>query len=117
MQSEFLDSFGRPDANQDPPCERTSDTTVVQTLHLMNAPKLHAKVTSDTGRAAQLAAGEKSAAEIIDELYRCVYARMPNDNEKATCLAVFQEPGMTRRRATEDILWALLNTAEFIFKD
>ena len=28
----FLDSFGRPDPNQDPPCERTSDTTVVQAL-------------------------------------------------------------------------------------
>ena len=31
-QSVFLDSFGRPDPNQDPPCERTSDTTVVQAL-------------------------------------------------------------------------------------
>ncbi len=46
-QSLFLDSFGRPDPNQDPPCERTTDTTVVQALHLMNAPGLHAKVTSD----------------------------------------------------------------------
>src|SRR5205823_5022290 len=55
-QSVFLDSFGRPDPNQDPPCERTSDTTVVQALHLMNAPNLHAKVTSEKGRAARLAA-------------------------------------------------------------
>ena len=31
-QSVFLDSFGRPDPNQDPPCERTSDTSVVQAL-------------------------------------------------------------------------------------
>src|SRR5690606_4406934 len=40
-QSIFLDSFGRPDPNQDPPCERTSETTVVQALHLMNSPRLH----------------------------------------------------------------------------
>jgi hypothetical protein len=33
----FLDTFGRPNPNQDPPCERTSDATVTQTLHLMNA--------------------------------------------------------------------------------
>ena len=38
-QSLFLDSFGRPDPNQDPPCERTTDTTVVQALHLMNSPE------------------------------------------------------------------------------
>ena len=36
--SNFLDTFGRPDPNQDPPCMRMDDTTVVQTLHLMNAP-------------------------------------------------------------------------------
>src|SRR5262249_33041947 len=40
-RSVFLDSFGRPDPNQDPPCERTTDTTVVQALHLMNSPALH----------------------------------------------------------------------------
>ncbi len=50
VNSLFLDAFGRPDPNQDPPCERTPDTTVVQALHLMNAPNLHAKVTSDQGR-------------------------------------------------------------------
>jgi hypothetical protein len=52
----FLDTFGRPNPNQDPPCERTSDTTVTQTLHLMNAPQLHQRVTSDSGQAAKLAA-------------------------------------------------------------
>ncbi|HTI50262.1 MAG TPA: DUF1549 domain-containing protein, partial [Planctomycetaceae bacterium] len=34
----FLDTFGRPDPNQDPPCERTSDSTTPQALHLMNSP-------------------------------------------------------------------------------
>ncbi len=32
VESLFLDAFGRPDANQDPPYERTADTTVVQAL-------------------------------------------------------------------------------------
>ena len=36
VDSLFLDAFGRPDPNQDPPCERTGDTTMVQALHLMN---------------------------------------------------------------------------------
>ncbi len=52
VPSLFLDTFGRPDPNQDPPCERTSDTSVVQALHLMNSADLHKKFTSDTGRAA-----------------------------------------------------------------
>src|SRR5437764_15484186 len=80
-QSVFLDSFGRPDPNQDPPCERTSDTTVVQALHLMNAPNLHRKVTSDTGRAAALAASKKTPREIVDELSVLVYGRAASEQE------------------------------------
>jgi Protein of unknown function (DUF1553)/Protein of unknown function (DUF1549) len=114
-QSVFLDSFGRPDPNQDPPCERTSDTSVVQALHLMNSPKLHAKVTSDEGRAATLAASKKPAAEIVDELYLVVYCRPPNVEERASALRRFE--AVPRRQAVEDLMWALLNTPEFVFKD
>ena len=30
---------------------------------------------------------------------------------------VFEEKDTTRRQATEDVLWALINTPEFVFKD
>src|SRR5262249_8440462 len=116
-QSVFLDSFGRPDPNQDPPCERTGDTTVVQALHLMNGPDLHRKVTSDTGRAAALANSGKAPGEIVEELYLLVYGRLPTAEERADGAGLYAEPGATRRQATEDLLWALLNTPEFIFRD
>jgi hypothetical protein len=114
-QSVFLDSFGRPDPNQDPPCERMSETSVVQALHLMNSPKLHAKVTSDDGRAAQLAASKKAPGEIVDELYLLVYCRTPSAMERENALRRFE--GVPRRQAVEDLMWALLNTPEFVFKD
>ncbi len=114
-QSVFLDSFGRPDPNQDPPCERMSETSVVQALHLMNSPKLHAKVTSDDGRAAALAASKKTTAEIVDDLYLLVYCRYPSEMERGNALRRFE--GVPRRQATEDLLWALMNTPEFVFKD
>jgi hypothetical protein len=116
-QSVFLDSFGRPDPNQDPPCERTSDTTVVQALHLMNAPGVQEKITADAGRAAKLAAGKKSNAEVVEEVYLLVYGRPPADDETAACLRWFDKPGTKRRQAVEDLMWALLNTPEFVFKD
>jgi hypothetical protein len=115
--SVFLDSFGRPDPNQDPPCERTRDTTVVQALHLMNGPDLHRKVTSDTGRAAALASSTRSPGEVVEELYLLVYGRPPTADERDECVKLFAEPGATRRQVTEDLLWALLNTPEFMFKD
>ncbi len=116
VDSLFLDAFGRPDANQDPPYERTSDATVVQALHLMNAPALHKKVTGDAGLAAQLAASERTPQQIVEELYLATYSRFPTAEEMAD-IGPIVEQHPNRRQATEDLLWALINTPEFIFKD
>jgi hypothetical protein len=117
VESVLLDTFGRPNPNQDPPCERTSDSTVTQTLHLMNAPQLHSRVTSDQGRAARLAASDLAPERIAEELYLLVYSRLPDEAERDIARGLFAEPGISRRQATEDLLWALLNTPEFMFKD
>ncbi len=115
--SQFLDSFGRPDPNQDPPCERTTDTTVVQALHLMNSPNLHRKVTADAGRCAGYEKTPKPPAAIAEELYLLAYCRFPTESEKAAAVRRFEKPGATKRRAAEDLLWALINTPEFVFND
>jgi len=117
FDSKFLDSFGRPDPNQDPPCERTTDTTVVQALHLMNAPNVNAKISSDSGRAAQLVASKKTPTKIVEELYLTIYSRKPAKEELAACVARYGKKGADRRKVTEDIMWALMNTPEFVFKD
>ena len=117
VDSLFLDSFGRPDPNQDPPCERTSDTTVVQALHLMNSPGLNRKLTAEKGRVADLTASDKTPAAIVEELYLLTYSRPPTADESQAAQAVFTQANVTRRQAIEDLLWALMNTPEFVFKD
>jgi hypothetical protein len=113
--SMFLDVFGRPDPNQDPPCERIGDATVVQAMHLMNGSHLQGKVSSDHGRVAALATGDVAPEAIVEELYLAAYSRLPTDAEKKQVLPMFSREGMTRRAAAEDLLWALMNTPEFIF--
>jgi len=117
VTSLFLDTFGRPDPNQDPPCDRTGESTVTQALHMMNAPNIHSKIKSDDGSPARWAASEMTPPQIVEEIYLSCYARFPTESEGQACLAVFAEKDMTRRRAAEDILWALVNTPEFIIKD
>ncbi len=113
----FLDTFGRPDPNQDPPCERTTDTSVVQALHLLNAPDLHEKLNADSGLARRLADGEGSPRRIVEEIYLRAYGRPPDEDEYALGLELFEGPAADRRRAAEDLLWALINTPDFVFKD
>ncbi|HVW02931.1 MAG TPA: DUF1549 and DUF1553 domain-containing protein [Planctomycetaceae bacterium] len=116
IESLFLDTFGRPDPNQDPPCERTSDTTVVQTLHLMNGRDLYNKIASDGSVVHRLSSTEMTPDQIVEELYLRVYARRPDAEEQAIGREVFTARP-NRRQATEVLLWALLNTPEFLFKD
>lgn len=116
-ESLFLDAFGRQDPNQDPPCERNTEPTIVQALHLMNSNELFSRVASDSSRAAKLAATELPPAEIVNELYLSVYARLPSTEEMNYAVVEFQAENANRRQATEDLMWALINTPEFVFKD
>lgn len=117
IDSLFLDTFGRPNENEDPPCERQTGSTVTQTLHLMNSPALHRKVIGNDGVAAKLASSDRSTDELVAELYLLIYNRLPAPEERAIGRKIFDAPDVDRRQVTEDLMWALLNTPEFVFKD
>ena len=112
----FLDTFGRPDLNQDPPCERSTESTTPQVLHLMNSPVLNRKISLDSARPAKLAASELSNEAIVEEAYLLAYSRLPNADERQIALEFLPERDQ-RRRAVEDLFWTLLNTPEFSFLD
>jgi hypothetical protein len=116
-ESQFLDAFGRQDPNQDPPCERNTEPTIVQALHLMNSNQLYGRIASDESRAAKLAASDKSPEEIVNDMYLSIYGRFPTSEELSYGMTAYLAEGANRRQATEDLLWALINTPEFVFKD
>ena len=113
----FLDTFGRPDPNLDPPCERNADSTTPQILHLMNSPALNRKLAQDSARPAKLAASELSNEKIVEEAYLLAYCRLPAATERKAALDALAARPNNRRQAVEDLFWALLNTPEFLFVD
>jgi hypothetical protein len=113
----FLDTFGRPDPNKDPPCERTRDSTVVQSLHLMNSQQMHDDLVNDKGTAARLAASEQQPVEVVDEIYRLIYGRGPTAEEAAFAVELFAEEGASRRQVIEDLMWAMINSPEFVIQN
>ena len=117
IDSVFLDTFGRPDENKDPPCERVSDSSVTQTLHLMNSRRLDGRVRSDSGRAARLAKSDKTASAIVEELYLATFSRRPTAEESAYAEQLINAAGEDRRAVIEDILWAMMNSPEFVIQN
>jgi hypothetical protein len=115
IESQFMDAFSRPDPSMDPPCERDTHISVVQSLHLMNSKAMQTKLSSASGRARRLAGSESSPREIVTELYFATLSRPPTEQELTVATAAFDAADTTRQTATEDVFWALLNSAEFVF--
>jgi hypothetical protein len=118
ISSEFLDAFGRPNSSSDPPCERNTSGTIVQALHLMHGDGLQKKITHGKGRARRLADSKMTLAEIADEVYLATLSRRPTQAERAEVEKFFEaikDNKDARRIAIEDFIWAIINSAEFIF--
>jgi hypothetical protein len=117
IDSQTMDAFSRPNSSSDCPCERDAKPSIVQALHLMNSRLLQEKLASKDShaRVQKLAEGKLTPEEIVNEIYLASYARKPTDDELKIAAAIFSAEGATRRSATEDVLWSLMNSAEFVF--
>lgn len=123
----FLSVFGRPEMDSACECERVADANLAQSLHLINSETIQAKLGGDAGRAAALAASkDRPDAERLTELYLHALARDPRPAELAAAGAHLGKKraaagtdaaalAKAEREAFEDILWALVNTKEFLF--
>ena len=115
MSSPMLESFGLPNSSENCPCERDNRPSMVQALHLMNSDKLQTQLADKQGRAAELGQADKSASEIVDEVYLLIYSRWPSAGERAIAVEAIETAEAKRQQAVEDLMWALINSAEFVF--
>ena len=128
--SYFLTVFGRPEMDSACECERVADANLAQSLHLINSDTIQKKLSDGNGRATALAkATDRPDGDRLSELYLYALARNPKPeeiaaaqshlNKKRTRAAAKPDddatPEKAEQEAFEDILWALVNTKEFLF--
>jgi hypothetical protein len=124
----FLSVFGRPEMDSACECERTLDANLAQSLHLINSSTIQAKLTAATARPATLAGDAEMTDEAkIEILYLNSFARAPRADEMETAIGHLNkkreqaaadekiQDAAAVREGYEDILWALMNTKEFLF--
>ncbi|QDU96426.1 DUF1549 domain-containing protein [Lignipirellula cremea] len=89
--------------------------TMTQAMFLMNNPQVQDQINAqaDSGTfLASLLAGQPTDSGAIERLYEAVLARRPQAREVEICLAHIKTLP-DRGAAFEDLLWSLLNSAEF----
>jgi Protein of unknown function (DUF1549)/Protein of unknown function (DUF1553) len=111
----FLRLFGQPPRETVCECERTNETTLGQSFELISGRRIDTKLRDPDGRVAKLVAAHKANGEIVTEIYLSALNRYPTIQELNTASRyVTGKPD--QRRALEDILWATLNTKEFLMR-
>jgi len=124
--SPFLKVFGRPENESVCECERVQSSSLAQSLHIMNAADIKSKLTTAGGRADRLAKSELPVERRIEELYRAAYSRDPREDELKVALDYLSEtrldaaakpldPAAAATENFQDLIWALINTKEFLF--
>jgi hypothetical protein len=113
--SYFLEVFGRPKREILCSCDRDMGPNLSQSLHLINGSDLNGKLDASDGRIALMVKAGKSDLDIINELYLATVSRYPSPVELHVALQRVRDKKEQRQAALEDILWALVNTEEFLY--
>lgn len=110
----FLTQFGKPRREQSCDCERSDASTLAQTFELISGPLIDDLLSRSGNRIDQLLTAELSDEAVIEELYWSTLSRPPGEAEQAAALQHLQSGD--RRAACEDLLWSLINSAEFLLR-
>ncbi len=113
--SYFLDVFGRPQRISACECERVSEANLAQALHLLNSDEIQNKLARQGGRAEMVAKDPRPDGDKVDELFLWALGRKPTPEQRDLALADITKNATNKKAAYENILWALLNTKEFVF--
>lgn len=111
----FLKTFGQPARELACECERESDSNLAQALQLINGPTINDKLKSANNRLGRLIGAKMTDSEILEELYLATLSRSSTAEDAKIALAHLAK-SKDKRKAWEDIHWALLNTKEFLFR-
>ncbi len=113
--SYFLDVFGRPQRISACECERVSEANLAQALHLLNSQEVQDKLSRGGARADLLAKDARPDAEKIEELFLWVFGRRPSQDHLRVAVQHVERHAANKKLAYENLLWALINTKEFVF--
>lgn len=112
---QFLEIFGKPPRLLTTETERSCECNMGQVFQMINGPTVNELLAQKDNRVSRLLAAGKSNREILEDLFWAALTRPPA-NEELDSLLTGLESATDRRAELEDILWGLLNSKDFVFR-
>ena len=116
ITSQFLEMFGRPARDTGLESERNNQPTDSQRLHMLNSSHVQTKIDRSSRLSALVRNAKGKRPRLIGDIYLNILSRYPSQEELAVAEQYLQTKGLGLRQATSDLVWALINTKEFLYR-
>jgi hypothetical protein len=109
--------FGKPDRAVNCDCERNNQPSLLQAVFMQNDPLIEQRL-EESGWLQQIAADEvagklPATSQLIEEAWLRTLSRYPAEHERQRATAHLQNAASIAS-GLRDLMWALLNTKEYI---
>lgn len=115
ISSTFLELFGRPARDTGLESERNNRPTAAQRLHLLNSTHIQSKLEQGPQLRALITSRGKPR-EVVEGVYLTILSRPPTQQELMIVGEYSRSGGVNGREAVIDLAWALINSAEFLYR-
>ena len=115
ITSSFLEMFGRSSRDTGLESERNNRPSADQRLHLLNSSVTQRKIEQSPMIKNLVVAG-KEPRDIATGIYLGILSRFPTEDELKIVEGYFQSGKVGRREAAVDVVWSLVNSAEFLYR-
>ena len=115
ISSSFLELFGRPPRDTGLESERNNRPTAAQELHLLNSSHIQTKL-EQSYKLRNLIQAKAEPRQLVNSLYVSILSRYPTQEEWDTVFTYSKSGNVKQREVMVDLAWALINSAEFLYR-
>ncbi len=115
ITSQFLEMFGRPSRDSGLISERNNQPTDFQLLHVLNSTEIHDLINNNPSLN-EIVNTSKKEETMVRQIYLLVLSRYPTGPEMETFSRYAKEQKLWKKGAAQDLMWALINTKEFLYR-
>ena len=116
ITSSFLEMFGRSQRDSGSLMERNNQISAAQKLHLLNSSQVQGKIERSWRLKNLMQAHRKDQSKLIRAIWLSVLSRPPLYSEEQEAVNHGSESKLGIKQATDDLVWALVNSKEFLYR-